>query len=197
MTPNELFQKNQKLVYKCLKTLRYPRGHADDLIQEGLIGLWEAAQRFDSERGVQFSTFAWAYIRGRMMKYCRDQVCVVRLPRRAWDNHEVDNLQFLSLDSELDDSPNAATLANLIPGEPDFYPNLFDDQIDDFLATLPDGKFKSVCEEFAYGSAYGDRPNQKELARKYNITQPQISRYRKKFLTQFESWLNQVDEGGD
>ena len=30
----------------------------DDLVQEGAVGLLEAAQRFDAERGIKFATFA-------------------------------------------------------------------------------------------------------------------------------------------
>ena len=42
-----------------------------DLIQEGTVGLIEAAERYDHTRGVAFSLFAVHRIRGRMMDFLR------------------------------------------------------------------------------------------------------------------------------
>lgn len=42
-----------------------------DVIQEGTVGLIEAAERYDYERGVAFSLFAVHRIRGRMMDFLR------------------------------------------------------------------------------------------------------------------------------
>ena len=39
----------------------------DDLIAYGQIGLLEALQRFDEERGLKFATFAWHRVRGAML----------------------------------------------------------------------------------------------------------------------------------
>ena len=42
-----------------------------DLIQEGTVGLIEAAEHYDHTRGVAFSLFAVHRIRGRMMDFLR------------------------------------------------------------------------------------------------------------------------------
>jgi len=39
----------------------------EDLVQEGCIGLIDAARSFDPSRGAQFSTFAWYHIRKRIL----------------------------------------------------------------------------------------------------------------------------------
>ncbi len=39
----------------------------EDLVQEGCIGLIDAARSFDPSRGTQFSTFAWYHIRKRIL----------------------------------------------------------------------------------------------------------------------------------
>src|SRR5438105_3944234 len=55
---------------------RFSRGDThlnDDLFQEGAIGLVNAARRFDSSRGVKFSTLARRHIRGRMLNYLRKE----------------------------------------------------------------------------------------------------------------------------
>lgn len=40
-----------------------------DLVQEGIIGLIEAVEKFDHERGVAFSLYAIHRIRGRMLNF--------------------------------------------------------------------------------------------------------------------------------
>src|SRR5258706_2205886 len=55
---------------------RFSRGDThlnDDLFQEGAIGLVNAARRFDSSRGVKFSTLARRHIRGRMFNFLRKE----------------------------------------------------------------------------------------------------------------------------
>lgn len=44
----------------------------DDLINAGVLGLLDAASRFDPGRGIQFSTFVGYRVRGAMMDYLRD-----------------------------------------------------------------------------------------------------------------------------
>lgn len=56
-----------------------PKGLWRDVFQAGCIGLIEAVDRFDTERGVQFSTFAVSYILGRILRDQRAGL-LVRVP---------------------------------------------------------------------------------------------------------------------
>jgi RNA polymerase sigma-B factor len=54
----------------------------EDLLQVGSIGLIRAIERFETEKGCAFSSFAIPYIRGEIQHYLRDRGHCVRIPRR-------------------------------------------------------------------------------------------------------------------
>lgn len=57
-----VIRQNEGLIHAVLR--RTQRGEApyEELVQEGRIALWQAACRFDRQRGVAFSTYAWIAI---------------------------------------------------------------------------------------------------------------------------------------
>ncbi len=65
----ELIKSYQPLVFKLAKQINSDQGMIMDLIQEGNIGLIDAVDSFDPERGTKFTTFALYHIRGRILDY--------------------------------------------------------------------------------------------------------------------------------
>ena len=51
-----------------------------DLIQEGNMGLLEAAERFDAGRGVRFATYAGYWVKQRILRAITENSRVIRLP---------------------------------------------------------------------------------------------------------------------
>src|SRR5438128_6203835 len=77
-----------ELVVTHLNLVRYlavrfaNRGESiDDLIQVGTVGLIKAIDRFDIERGVEFTTYATPTIIGEIKRHFRDRGWAVRVPR--------------------------------------------------------------------------------------------------------------------
>jgi RNA polymerase sigma-B factor len=83
----------------------------DDLVQVGLLGLVKAVDRFDPNRGVEFSTYATHTIAGELKRHFRDKGWAVRAPRRMQELYLLLTKVVGSLGQELGRSPTIAELA--------------------------------------------------------------------------------------
>ncbi|WP_329494455.1 sigma-70 family RNA polymerase sigma factor [Caproiciproducens sp. CPB-2] len=84
-------------IVKCiaLKTVgRYQYfNYMDDIVNEGLIALLDAVEKFDFEKKVKFETYASIKVRGAMIDYIRKQDCFPRrLKRIAKNISEAENM---------------------------------------------------------------------------------------------------------
>jgi RNA polymerase sigma factor (sigma-70 family) len=73
---------------------------ADDAEQIGVIGLIEAARRFDPERGIQFSTYATHWVRQACHRYGPDAALLIRLPAHFVQSFFPHRRRILKLASE-------------------------------------------------------------------------------------------------
>lgn len=86
------FEKNQKLVVYVLNKMNIPKTdpYYDDMLQEGYVGLFKACERYDEDRDSTFSTFAYWYIKGHIMRWYREfKNKPIKISRRTYDtaNH--------------------------------------------------------------------------------------------------------------
>ncbi len=70
------------LVEHCARRFRNRGEPYEDLVQVGTIGLIKSIDRFDTDRGVEFSTYATPTIIGEIKRYFRDKGWAIRVPRR-------------------------------------------------------------------------------------------------------------------
>lgn len=75
---HELVTSYTRLVISMASKFKYYGLPTGDLIQEGNIGLMQAANRFDPERGVRFSTYAQWWIRAAIQDYVLRNWSIVR-----------------------------------------------------------------------------------------------------------------------
>jgi len=79
---NELVQLHLPLVDHLARRFRNRGEPLDDLVQVGTIGLIKSVDRFQLDRGVEFSTYATPTVLGEIKRYFRDKGWAVRVPRR-------------------------------------------------------------------------------------------------------------------
>src|SRR5437867_8944672 len=115
-TPNDLVECNLGFVVTVAGEYRGLGIPFEDLINEGNLGLIEAAQRYDPARGVRFITYAVWWIRKAILKAVADHATVVRVPsyRRKKMRQVRDAEQ--SLRGSLGPSPDRKALAEGLCG---------------------------------------------------------------------------------
>ena len=86
----------------------------DDIFQVACIGLIYAIDRFDPDRGFEFSSFATPTIIGEIKKYFRDKGWTIKVPRRIQETSKRINNAKLELYQTLGRSPTAEDIADFL-----------------------------------------------------------------------------------
>ena len=122
--------------------------HIEDLMQVGYLGLLKAIDRFDPDRGLEFTTFATPTIMGEIKRYFRDKGWSVRVPRRLQELSAKVNKATDTLTAELQRSPTVEEIAEYL-GE----------SVDDVLEAMESSSaYNSVPLEAPVGGDSDDAP---------------------------------------
>lgn len=123
-----------ELILKHMPMVRYLVGrispqlppHLDqqDLMSAAVVGLINAADRFDPSRGVMFKTFAEQHIRGTIIDELRSYDVLSRTMR---DKHKKLTRQMVSLEHQLGRNPTSEEVAQSLGISMDEYYSLLDD----------------------------------------------------------------------
>lgn len=89
----------------------------EDLVQVGSIGLIKAVDRFDVDRGVEFSSYAVPTIVGEIRRHFRDKAWAMHVPRRLKELSVRLSRVLDELTTELGRSPTIAELAEATGAE--------------------------------------------------------------------------------
>jgi RNA polymerase sigma-B factor len=99
------------LVEHCARRFRNRGEPFEDLVQVGTIGLIKSIDRFESDRGVEFSTYATPTIIGEIKRYFRDKGWAIRVPRRLQELRMQIGAASAELTQSLGRSPTPRELA--------------------------------------------------------------------------------------
>jgi RNA polymerase sigma-B factor len=99
------------LVEHCARRFRNRGEPFEDLVQVGTIGLIKSIDRFEPDRGVEFSTYATPTIIGEIKRYFRDKGWAIRVPRRLQELRMQIGAASAELTQSLGRSPTPRELA--------------------------------------------------------------------------------------
>ena len=102
------------LVEHCARRFRNRGEPFEDLVQVGMIGLIKSVDRFDTDRGVEFSTYATPTIIGEIKRYFRDKGWSIRVPRRLQELRMQISASTAELTQSLGRSPTPREIAEAI-----------------------------------------------------------------------------------
>ncbi len=111
---DDLVHLHLSLVEHCARRFRNRGEPFEDLVQVGTIGLIKAVDRFETDRGVEFSTYATPTIIGEIKRYFRDKGWAIRVPRRLQELRMQITSATAELTQKLGRSPTPRELAEVI-----------------------------------------------------------------------------------
>ncbi len=111
---DELVEMHLPLVEYLARRFRNRGEPLDDLIQVATIGLIKSVDRFDTERGVEFSTYATPTIVGEIKRHFRDKGWAIRVPRRLQELKLSLTKATSELSQKLGRAPTVAELATFL-----------------------------------------------------------------------------------
>ena len=109
---NDLVMSHLNLVRFLASKFKNRGEPLDDLVQVGTIGLIKAIDRFDPERGLEFTTYATPTILGEIKRHFRDKGWSVRVPRRLQELSSKVNQATDELTKELQRTPSTEEVAS-------------------------------------------------------------------------------------
>lgn len=110
-TRDELVRRHMPFAKRLALRYRGASESFDDLLQVANLGLLNAIDRFDPERGIPFTAFASPTILGELKRHFRDRVWTVRVPRGLHDRMAEVDRAITQLTKSLQRSPSVGEIA--------------------------------------------------------------------------------------
>lgn len=157
----KLVTDNIGLVRHIAKQIDVPYIQQEDLVSEGTIGLIKAAQTFDENKKIKFSTYSAICIKNQMLMYLRKEKSF----------GEVKSIDFIVHE---DNDGKKLVLSDLIADERDYYEEIeMNETLENLLnwiLNLEDSRARTILLLEIAGL------QQKVIGEKLNISQSYISR---------------------
>jgi RNA polymerase sporulation-specific sigma factor len=169
-----LIEQYQPLVVKALSRWRADEAMLMDLVQEGTIGLIEAAENYQPERGIAFSLYAIHRIRGRMLNWLEKEA---KLDQVSMDTSRTEDRGTPLRELLPDKGPAVAEMAEQ---------NFLLEQLRAAMKRLPDK------EQFAINGVLLEEREPSQVAFALQVTPAHLSRLQKKGIRRVRGMLSHL-----
>ena len=112
---NLVWSSNIRLVYSAVNQFHVPKALLADALQEGVLSLRRAIERFDVARYNAFSTYAWHWISQGIRRFLSHQRFGQRIPCHLYSD-------FIQLIRKLDSLPSQQDRSRYLAENDDFHP---------------------------------------------------------------------------
>lgn len=184
MYDESLVTDNINLIYFVLKKLNL-YNKINEYYDVGMIGLCKAAKRFDTNKGLTFSTYACTCIKVEILTYIRNEKAEKRKT-----NYNTISLNKIIYSNEKD---SEITLEDMLPSKINIEEEMIKkDQMEHLYKALSKLKEREIgIINDLYGLNGVKKLTQMELSEKYNLSQPQISRIKNKSIKKLRMLLKE------
>ncbi len=111
---NRLVEQHLGLAHQLARRFTNRGEPYDDLVQVASMALVKSVDRFDADRGVEFSTFATRTIIGELKRHFRDKGWAIRAPRRIQELYLALGPSIETLTQQLGRPPTVTEIAELV-----------------------------------------------------------------------------------
>ena len=111
---NRLVEEHLGLAHQLARRFTNRGEPYDDLVQVASMALVKSVDRFDADRGFEFSTFATRTIIGELKRHFRDKGWAIRAPRRIQELYLALGPSIETLTQQLGRPPTVAEIAELV-----------------------------------------------------------------------------------
>lgn len=210
---DELISSYEKLVYSIISKYSNER-NKDDLFQAGMMGIIDASKKYDNSSNVKFTSFAYKYILGEVLKYLREdrnikisrdiirdykRINIVKdhiykMYGRPTNNKELSKLLNMNEEriNEVINYNEKELSINMIISDDEkisLEDTISDNrnnyfELNDALKELSDSEKRLIYER------YYENKTQTEIAKEKNISQVKVYRYERKILDKLKDKMS-------